>query len=353
MSSRSLRRGLDNRALDLQWLLRIFAWQRGLEPRLRRTHRDDTTQDLAGRRPVRHRRHRAADRRPPPHAAGDGIRRAGNATGIRPRAGRAGRQLLLAQAAARAAKAARAARAAAVDRELRARCRRDPNAFNYDAKPEIAAYAAGVARELRGAPPPRPRRWRPRSTRLLANPTDATLAAARKAWVAARPAYLVTEAFRFYDGPIEDVEGEINAWPLNEAFIDYVEGKPERRHHQRPTTEISHRRSCSSRTRSSDESRRHHRLARDRVPALGPGPQRRTARATGRSPTTSPGKGNNDRRRAYLKLVTDLLVADLDGWPAPGRRACRTTTPPRSRRCRRARRSAASSTAWPCSPAPS
>ena len=38
---------------------------------------------------------------------------------------------------------------------------------------------------------------------LLAAPSETTLAAARKAWVAARPAYHVTEAFRFYDGPIE------------------------------------------------------------------------------------------------------------------------------------------------------
>ena len=53
-----------------------------------------------------------------------------------------------------------------------------------------------------------------------------TLADARKAWTASRPAYMRTEAFRFYDGPIERVEGEINPWPVNEAYIDYVQGAP-------------------------------------------------------------------------------------------------------------------------------
>ena len=61
---------------------------------------------------------------------------------------------------------------------------------------------------------------------LLANPGDATLAAAREAWVKARQPYLQTEVFRFYDGPIEDVEGQINAWPMNEAAIDYVKDDP-------------------------------------------------------------------------------------------------------------------------------
>jgi putative iron-regulated protein len=65
-------------------------------------------------------------------------------------------------------------------------------------------------------------------TELMTEPSQKTLDAARKAWVAARPAYLQTEAFRFYQGPIDDArngrEGRINAWPLDEAFIDYVRG---------------------------------------------------------------------------------------------------------------------------------
>ena len=73
----------------------------------------------------------------------------------------------------------------------------------------------------------RRRRCRPRSTAFLANPNDATLAAAKQAWLTARDDYLPTEAFRFYDGPIDNPkdgpEGQINAWPMDEAYVDYVD----------------------------------------------------------------------------------------------------------------------------------
>ncbi len=63
---------------------------------------------------------------------------------------------------------------------------------------------------------------------FLADPTDATLAAAKEAWLTARDDYGPTEAFRFYDGPIDNPangpEGQINAWPMDEAYVDYVDG---------------------------------------------------------------------------------------------------------------------------------
>ena len=63
---------------------------------------------------------------------------------------------------------------------------------------------------------------------FLANPTPATLEGAKRAWLIARDDYGPTEAFRFYGGPIDDeetgTEGLINAWPLDEGYIDYVEG---------------------------------------------------------------------------------------------------------------------------------
>lgn len=62
---------------------------------------------------------------------------------------------------------------------------------------------------------------------FVSAPSQATLDAARKAWIDARPAYIQTEAFRFYGGPIDGDdgnEGAINAWPLDEAYIDYVKG---------------------------------------------------------------------------------------------------------------------------------
>lgn len=65
---------------------------------------------------------------------------------------------------------------------------------------------------------------------LVQNPSNTSLGAAKDAWNAARPVYLQTEAYRFYGGPIDDEEtgpeGLINGWPLDEFYIDYVEGMP-------------------------------------------------------------------------------------------------------------------------------
>jgi putative iron-regulated protein len=63
---------------------------------------------------------------------------------------------------------------------------------------------------------------------LAAAPSEEALVAAREAWKASRPPYLQTEAFRFYGGPIENEEdgpeGLLNAWPMDEAYVDYVVG---------------------------------------------------------------------------------------------------------------------------------
>ncbi len=61
---------------------------------------------------------------------------------------------------------------------------------------------------------------------FTAAPGETTLQAAKDAWLNSRESYLQTEVFRFYGGPIDDEEtgpeGLLNAWPLNEAHIDYV-----------------------------------------------------------------------------------------------------------------------------------
>ena len=66
---------------------------------------------------------------------------------------------------------------------------------------------------------------------FLADPSEETLGSAKTAWLAARDDYGPTEAFRFYGGPIDDEddgpEGLINAWPMDEAYVDYVEGAPD------------------------------------------------------------------------------------------------------------------------------
>ncbi|MEM6645746.1 MAG: imelysin family protein [Bacteroidota bacterium] len=64
---------------------------------------------------------------------------------------------------------------------------------------------------------------------FVANPTASGLEAAKDAWLAAREPYGQTEAYRFADGPIDAAdgpEGLLNAWPLDEAYVDYVVGAP-------------------------------------------------------------------------------------------------------------------------------
>ncbi|WP_432697109.1 imelysin family protein [Marinobacterium sp. YM272] len=57
---------------------------------------------------------------------------------------------------------------------------------------------------------------------LIASPSEATLLAAREAWIAARVPYQQSEAYRFGNPVVDDWEGRVNAWPLDEGLIDYV-----------------------------------------------------------------------------------------------------------------------------------
>ncbi len=59
---------------------------------------------------------------------------------------------------------------------------------------------------------------------LLANPSAETLSAAKQAWLQARVPYQQSEVFRFGNAVVDDWEGQLNAWPLDEGMIDYVEG---------------------------------------------------------------------------------------------------------------------------------
>ncbi|BBB24661.1 imelysin family protein [Amphritea japonica] len=58
---------------------------------------------------------------------------------------------------------------------------------------------------------------------LLENPTQASLDKARTAWIAARVPYQQSEVFRFGNLLVDDWEGRVNAWPLDEGLIDYVD----------------------------------------------------------------------------------------------------------------------------------
>ena len=57
---------------------------------------------------------------------------------------------------------------------------------------------------------------------LLDTPTENTLSKARDAWKIARIPYQQSEVFRFSHVVVDDMEAQINAWPLDEGLIDYV-----------------------------------------------------------------------------------------------------------------------------------
>lgn len=58
---------------------------------------------------------------------------------------------------------------------------------------------------------------------LISAPSDVSLAAAKAAWIESRVPYQQTEAFRFGNPIVDDWEGKVNAWPLDEGLIDYVD----------------------------------------------------------------------------------------------------------------------------------
>ncbi len=64
---------------------------------------------------------------------------------------------------------------------------------------------------------------------FVKNPSVMTQEIAKQSWLKARAPYGQSEVFRFYNGPIDadgGPEGSLNAWPLDEAYIDYVIGAP-------------------------------------------------------------------------------------------------------------------------------
>ena len=186
----------------------------------------------------------------------------------------------------------------------------DENAFKYDAAAQISSYADLVNTSYSAALIAADQLEKSIDA-LLATPNDTTLAATRAAWVAARPAYLKTETFRFYDGPIEDVEGSINAWPMNEAFIDYVDGKANAGIINDPTIVLSAE-TIGGKNQVSDEA--DVTVGWHAIEFLLWGQDLSTT-APGNRPVADfiSGQGNNDRRRTYLKLVTSKLVQDLSG----------------------------------------
>ena len=58
---------------------------------------------------------------------------------------------------------------------------------------------------------------------LIASPSAEALQAAKAAWLASRVPYQQSEVYRFGNAIVDDWEGKVNAWPLDEGLIDYVD----------------------------------------------------------------------------------------------------------------------------------
>jgi putative iron-regulated protein len=150
---------------------------------------------------------------------------------------------------------------------------------------------------------------------FLKAPSAEGLDKARQAWRDAREFYGQTEAFRFYGGPIDDEkgpEGQINAWPMDEAYVDYVEGKPKAGIVNNPKIKITKAALIQANERGGEEniSAGWHAIefllwGQD-LSETGPGNRSFEDYVAGKG-------ANSERRGQYLTVATELLIGDLAG----------------------------------------
>ena len=194
-----------------------------------------------------------------------------------------------------------------------------------DAEPVVAGYEAIVYASY-GDALDTAQALRDAIDALVATPSAATLAAAREAWLAAREPYGQTESYRFYGGPIDDAadgpEPLMNGWPLDEAYIDYVEGDDSSGivNHPEMFPELTPEVIAMENEQGGEKnlSTGYHAIefllwGQDTSPT-GPGDRPFTDYVTGDGGTAM----NRDRRGQYLRAAAELLVANLatvrDAW---------------------------------------
>ncbi len=179
--------------------------------------------------------------------------------------------------------------------------------------------------------------------RFVAEPSDATLDEARQAWRTAREWYGQSEAFRFSGGPIDNPgrsanqagspEGRLNAWPIDEAYLDVAGPAPERGliHDTSFVIDKANLVACNERDGEENVCTGWH-----AIEYLLWGPDRSDTGPGKRSVEDFVDANSNHaaRRRAWLSVATDLLVDDLtglaDAW-APGGRPAKAARKPNFR----------------------
>lgn len=150
-------------------------------------------------------------------------------------------------------------------------------------------------------------------TTFTAAPSQATLDAARKAWLDAREFYGQTEAFRFYGGPIDDAkgpEGQLNAWPMDESYVDAIDGNRTAGIVNNRRQPITKKALASLNEKGGEENVAtgwhaiEFLLWGQDLSETGPGNRSFEDFVDGKAP-------HADRRRQYLNVVTGLLIDDL------------------------------------------
>jgi putative iron-regulated protein len=181
---------------------------------------------------------------------------------------------------------------------------------------KIVEEYAGLVRHRYGEAVASAERLKSAVDAFVATPSEETLRHARSAWTAARIVYGRTEVFRFYDGPIDHavdgVETLVNAWPVDEAYLDGVAGapdggiiqSPERYPHlTRTVLELANERGGEANISLGWHAVEFLLWGQDRS-ADGPGSRPAEDFVPGRKPYAA-------RRAEYLRVATEALVEHL------------------------------------------
>lgn len=223
-----------------------------------------------------------------------------------------------------------------------------PAAFADSAKAAVVKTYGDIAQAMYADSHSRAKDLQAAIDALIAGPSKQTHAAAKRAWLKARRPYQQTEVYRFGNKIVDEWEGKVNAWPLDEGLIDYVDASYGTKSDSNPlyTANVIANKSVQIGGKAVDTSKITKELLSETLHEAGkveanvatgyhavefllwgqdlngtePGAGKRfhTDYIQGKGCTN----GNCDRRAAYLKTVTDLLVDDLawmaEQWKAGG-----------------------------------
>lgn len=148
---------------------------------------------------------------------------------------------------------------------------------------------------------------------FLEAPSQKGLDEAKQSWIDSRFPYLQTEVYRFYGGPIDDEdgpEGLLNAWPMDESYVDYVKGSPKSGIVNNPADypEITQELLLSLNEKEGEENIS---CGYHAIEFLLWGQDFNTDGPGNRPFTDYTTAANADRRKEFLKITVNLLIENL------------------------------------------